>query len=64
VAAIFFTSVTGQLLEGWLVGTISCGAGIAASACWDLPTGAAVVAALGVSFALAVLGAMTRRVPG
>ncbi|MCP5066951.1 MAG: metal ABC transporter permease [bacterium] len=55
-AAIYFTGISNRLLAAWLIGTVSCGAGIASSAFWDLPTGAAVVAALGVAFALAVIG--------
>jgi zinc/manganese transport system permease protein len=57
-AAIFFATVPRRLIGGWLIGTLACGAGIAASAHWDLPTGAAVVTALGVAFALAVLGSV------
>jgi ABC-type Mn2+/Zn2+ transport system permease subunit len=57
-AAIFFAGIAQRFFAGWLVGTAACGAGIAASAFWDLPTGAAVVAALGVVFALAALGSI------
>jgi zinc/manganese transport system permease protein len=60
-AMMFFASTSSRLLAGWLVGTISCSAGIAASALWDLPTGAAVVTALGVAFALALLGSILRQ---
>ena len=63
-AAIFFASIFGRLLASWLIGTISCSVGIAASAVWDLPTGAAVVAALGVAFALAVIGSSCPQAPG
>ena len=56
-AAIFFATIGLRLLAGWLIGSAGSGVGIAASALWDLPTGAAVVAALGAAFALAVLGA-------
>ncbi len=52
-AAIFFVAITQRFLAGWLIGTLASSAGIAASAFWDLPTGAAVVTALGVAFALA-----------
>ena len=62
-AAIFFAGISSRLLAGWIIGTISCSAGIAASAIWDLPTGAAVVAALGVAFTLAVIGSIFRRAP-
>jgi len=54
-AAIYFVQVSSRLYASWLVGGIACSAGIAASAMWDLPTGASVVAALGVAFTLAVL---------
>jgi zinc/manganese transport system permease protein len=57
-AAIFFAATTKRFLAGWLIGTVACSAGIAASAFWDLPTGAAVVTALGVAFALAALGSI------
>ncbi len=60
-AAIFFASISNRLLAGWALGTISCSAGIAASAYWDLPTGAAVVSALGVVFALSVIGSIFRQ---
>ena len=63
-AAIFFASISNRLLASWLVGAISSSAGIAASAIWDLPTGAAVVAALGVAFALSVLGSIFSHAPG
>ncbi len=63
-AAIFFARISNRLLASWLIGAISSSAGIAASAIWDLPTGAAVVAALGVAFALAVIGSIFPRVPG
>ena len=54
-AAIFFARISNRLLASWLIGTISSCAGIAASAIWDLPTGAAVVAALGAAFAVSVI---------
>ena len=63
-AAIFFATIGLRILAGWLIGTVASGAGIAASAFWDLPTGAAVVAALGVAFALAVLGSAFLRDSG
>ena len=60
-AAIFFTTIAARLLAGLLVGVGASSAGIAASAFWDLPTGAAVVTALGVAFTLAVLGSIFSR---
>lgn len=60
-AAIFFDSLPRRLLGAWLSGSAACALGIAASAQWDLPTGAAVVATLGAMFALlAGVGAITR----
>jgi zinc/manganese transport system permease protein len=51
-AMLFFTSNRLRLLAGWAFGAVASGAGIAASALWDFPTGAAVIAALGLLFAL------------
>lgn len=51
-AMIFLSRVGPRLLAGWVFGVIGSGAGLAASARWDLPTGPAVVAAFGVLFAL------------
>jgi zinc/manganese transport system permease protein len=51
-AMLFFTGTRGRLLAGCVFGSLASGAGIGASALWDLPTGASVVAALGVVFAL------------
>ena len=55
-AALFLASLRGRLLGGWLIGTLASVAGVVASALWDLPTGASVIAALGVAFAV-LLGA-------
>jgi zinc/manganese transport system permease protein len=41
-------SVGRRLLVGWLTGTLTSVAGVAASYWWDLPTGATVVCAFGV----------------
>jgi zinc/manganese transport system permease protein len=62
-AAIFFATISRRLVAGWLIGTIACSAGVAASAFWDLPTGAAVVTALGFAFALAALGSIVSHAP-
>lgn len=60
-AAIFFRSVAHRLLGAWLIGSVACVLGVAASAQWDLPTGAAVVSTLGAVFAcLALVGAIAR----
>ena len=59
-AAILFASIGRRLLAGWAIGALGSGVGVAASARWDLPTGAAVVAALGASFTMALLAAALR----
>lgn len=48
-------SLRAALGIGWLVATVSSGAGLYASYRWDVPTGAAVVCALGVALLLAVI---------
>ena len=63
-AALFFTSLRVRLLWGGLIGALASAAGILASAFWDLPTGPAVVAALGGVFALSTAAALARRDPG
>lgn len=60
-AMLFFTGTRGRLLAGCGFGTLGSGAGIAASALWDLPTGASVVAALGAVFVLCGLAALGLR---
>ncbi len=52
--ALFFVSLRGRLLGACLIGTLASAAGVVASAIWDLPTGASVVAALGLAFALSL----------
>lgn len=49
-AMIFFRTIAGRLVAGWLFGVLASTAGLIASATWDLPTGASVVAAFGVLF--------------
>ena len=49
-AMIFFSGVWPRLLAGWLLGIVGSAAGVAASARWDLPTGASVVTAFGAVF--------------
>ena len=61
-AMLFFAGARARLLAGWAFGGVGSGAGIAASALWDLPTGAAVVAALGLVFALCGGAALIVRV--
>ena len=52
-AALFAADIRRRLIVGWLLGLLASAAGLAASAQWDLPTGASVVAAFGVLFAVA-----------
>lgn len=47
-AMMYFESIGNRLLAGWGFGLLSSVAGLWASAHWDLPTGASVVAAFGV----------------
>jgi len=60
-ASIFFTSVSARLMAGIAIGVGASSVGIASSAVWDLPTGAAVVVALGIAFALGVAGSKFAR---
>jgi zinc/manganese transport system permease protein len=59
-AMLFFARARSRLVAGWVFGTLASGTGVAASALWDLPTGASVVAALGLVFALCAVVARTR----
>jgi zinc/manganese transport system permease protein len=52
-AALFVTGVWPRLLLGWGIGAVASLAGLYASGTWDLPTGPAVVAALGGAFVIA-----------
>ena len=55
-------SISARLLVGWVVGTLTSVAGVAASYAWDLPTGATVVCAFGVCLILcALLRCFTQR---
>jgi zinc/manganese transport system permease protein len=45
-----------RLVIGWIVGTVTSVAGLAASFAFDLPTGATMVCAFGVALALAGMG--------
>ncbi len=60
-AALFLISLRGRLLGAWGIGTLASAAGIAASAFWDLPTGASVIAALGVAFAVSLSASVILR---
>lgn len=53
--ALLAQSIGRRLVVGWVVGTLTSAAGIAASYGWDLPTGATVVCAFGVAVAIAAL---------
>ena len=59
-AALFFSSIRRRLLTAWGIGASASVAGIAASAFWDLPTGPAVVAALGAAFTAALASSALR----
>lgn len=50
--ALLARSISRRLLVGWVAGTLTSVAGIAASYYWDLPTGATVVCAFGVCLVL------------
>jgi zinc/manganese transport system permease protein len=56
IAALLVVGVGPRLAVGWLVGIVVSAAGLTAAYRWDLPTGAAVVAAFGVALALTGLG--------
>ena len=52
IAALLVVGVGPRLAVGWLVGAVVSAAGLVAAYRWDLPTGAAVVAAFGAALAL------------
>ncbi|MFG0275921.1 MAG: metal ABC transporter permease [Phycisphaerales bacterium] len=54
-AALFAKRVGARLVLGWAIGAGASLAGLFASGMWDLPTGPAVVAALGAAFCIAGL---------
>lgn len=60
LSQVFFKGIGRQLLLAWFVGLIVSLIGISASYAWDLPTGAAIVAAFGLAFAAVLL---FRRIP-
>ncbi len=51
-ASLLAASLRGQLAVGWAVATLSSVAGLYASYRWDLPTGAAIVCALGLTLSM------------
>ena len=58
IGALLARGVRARLAVGWIAGAVASAAGLAAAWHWDLPTGAAVVAALGAAILLvaALLG--------
>jgi len=52
IAALLVVGVGPRLAVGWLVGAVVSAAGLVAAYQWDLPTGAAVVAAFGAALAV------------
>src|SRR3954453_14186808 len=52
IGVMFASSLARQLGIGWVAGTATSAAGLAASFAFDLPTGAAMVCAFGVSLAV------------
>ena len=55
IGVMFASTLASQLAIGWIVGTITSAAGLAASFAFDLPTGAAMVCAFGAALAVAGL---------
>jgi zinc/manganese transport system permease protein len=55
IGVMFASSLPRQLAIGWIVGTLTSAAGLAASFAFDLPTGAALVCAFGGALAIAGL---------
>jgi zinc/manganese transport system permease protein len=56
-------SLGAKLLIGWATATMASGAGLYASYALDLPTGAAIVCALGLALIFTLIGARFRRGP-
>jgi len=55
IGVMFASSLARQLAIGWIVGTFTSAAGVAASFAFDLPTGAAMVCSFGAALAVAGL---------
>jgi len=55
IGIMFASSLARQLAIGWMIGTLTSAAGLAASFAFDLPTGAAMVCAFGAAMAVAGL---------
>jgi zinc/manganese transport system permease protein len=55
IGVMFAATLARQLAIGWIVGTLTSAAGLAASFAFDMPTGAAMVCAFGTALAVAGL---------
>jgi len=55
IGIIFSADISVRLLIGWTAGTAASAIGLGASYYWDLPTGAAMVCAFGVTLVVAAL---------
>jgi zinc/manganese transport system permease protein len=53
IGVMFASTLSRQLMVGWIAGILTSAAGFAASFAFDLPTGAAIVCAFGAALALA-----------
>ena len=60
-AALFVRDIRARLVLGWAVGALVSAIGLAASWGWDLPTGAAIVAAFGAAILAVVVALGLRR---
>ena len=60
-AILFSNTFSHRLFIGWGLGVLASLAGITASYFWDLPTGAAIVTALGATLALISIFSLFRR---
>src|SRR5204862_7436038 len=56
IGVLYADTLARQLAIGWVAGTITSAAGLAASFAFDLPTGATMVCAFGGALALACVG--------
>ena len=63
-ANLLATSLRTRLAVGWIIATLASVGGLYASYRFDLPTGAAVVCALGLALLLTGLGKVTRHLTG
>lgn len=56
IGALLARGIRARLTVGWFAGALASAAGLAASWAWDLPTGAALVAALGAAIVVVASG--------